>query len=81
MTERVARERDRATRSTNVLSAGAGVIRLRWRKLIKVYERRTVGGELWCCIKAIQFETLNPDDHLWGWIAAAELRSLDVFAD
>ena len=31
--------------------------------------------------KAIRFETLNPNNHLWGWVAAAELRSLGVFAD
>ena len=49
--------------------------------LIKVYERRMVSGELWYYVKAIRFETLNPGDHLWGWIAAAELRSLGVFAD
>ena len=59
----------------------AGVVRLPWRKLIKVYERRMVGGELWYYVKAIQFETLNPRDHLWGWIAASDLRSLGVFAD
>lgn len=54
---------------------------LPWRRLIKVYERRMVGGELWYYVKAIRFETLNPNDHLWGWIAAADLRSLGVFAD
>ena len=70
------------TRLLNVPAAPmAGVVELPWRKLIRVYERRTVAGELWYYVKAIRFETLNPNDHLWGWIAAAELRSLGVFAD
>ena len=50
-----------------------------WRKLIKVYERRDVDGALWYYVKAIRMETLNPRGQLWGWIAAAELRSLGVF--
>jgi len=56
-------------------------LELPWRRLIKVYERRMVAGELWYYVKAIRFETLNPRDHLWGWIAAAELQSLGVFAE
>ena len=59
----------------------AGVMLLPRGKLIKVYERRAVAGELWYYVKAIRMETLNPRDHQWGWIAAAELRSLGVFAD
>ena len=49
------------TRLLNVPAAPmAGVVELPWRKLIKVYERRMVGGELWYYVKAIQLETLNP---------------------
>ena len=59
----------------------AGVMLLHRRKLIKVYERQMVDGELWYYVKAIQFETLNPRDHTWGWIAAGDLRVLGVFAD
>lgn len=58
-----------------------GVVLLPWRKLIKVYERKMVDGELWYYVKAIRLETLNPRDHTWGWIAEAELRALGVFAE
>ena len=72
----------RETRLLNAPAAPmAGVLLLPWRKLIKVYERRMVAGELWYYVKAIRLETLNPRDHLWGWISAAELRALGVFAD
>lgn len=56
-------------------------LELPWRRLIKVYERRIIGGELWYYVKAIRYETLIPNDHLWGWISAAELRALGVFAE
>ena len=39
-----------------------------------------VADELWYYVKGIRFETLNPNDRLWGWIAGDELRSLGVFA-
>ena len=58
-----------------------GVMLLSWRKLIKVYERELVDGELWYYVKAIRMETLNPRDHHWGWISAAELRALGGFAE
>ena len=55
-----------------------GVIRLAGWKIIKVYERREVEGELWYWTKAITMQTLNPRDHIWGWIAAADLMARGV---
>ena len=57
-----------------------GVMTLPRGKLIKVYERREVDGEVWYYVKAIRYGTLNPNDHLWGWISAAELRTYGVAA-